>query len=149
MPPEECLDSINLFQRIIVEFIRTFPTDGDAGPLHVPIPEHSHPPLKRWPDDYSMSEIVKGFDNMDTLLAATPTLTQRAAFKRVFGSMWSLKSPMFVMCGDAQTLKLKTCLSPWGVPSQHYGRDSCGISKATNLTRLLMTHVGTFRHLHL
>lgn len=45
----------------------------------------SHPPLKRWPNDYAVCEIAAGFERMDELIRATPSLTQRAAFERVFG----------------------------------------------------------------
>ncbi|KAI9466651.1 hypothetical protein BJY52DRAFT_5754 [Lactarius psammicola] len=50
-----------------------------------PIPHHPHPPLKRWPNDYSVQEVSLGFDQMDALASAQPSLTQRAAFERVFG----------------------------------------------------------------
>ncbi|KAI0052679.1 hypothetical protein FA95DRAFT_1675044 [Auriscalpium vulgare] len=50
-----------------------------------PIPYHPHPPLKRWPNDYTVSEVAAGFRQMDGLITAMPTLTQRAAFERVFG----------------------------------------------------------------
>ena len=50
-----------------------------------PIPHHPHPPLKRWPNDYSVQEVSVGFDQMDALASAQPSLTQRAAFERVFG----------------------------------------------------------------
>lgn len=50
-----------------------------------PIPHHPHPPLKRWPNDYSVQEVSVGFDQMDVLASAQPSLTQRAAFERVFG----------------------------------------------------------------
>ena len=42
-------------------------------------------PGKRWPNDYAVCEIAQGFQQMDKLTAATPSLTQRAAFERVFG----------------------------------------------------------------
>ncbi len=50
-----------------------------------PIPHHPHPPLKRWPNDYSVQEVSLGFDKMDALANSQPSLTQRAAFERVFG----------------------------------------------------------------
>src|SRR5258707_8337341 len=50
-----------------------------------PIPHHPHPPLKRWPNDYSVQEVSVGFDQMDALANAQPSLTQRVAFERVFG----------------------------------------------------------------
>jgi hypothetical protein len=55
------------------------------------IPYHPHPPLKRWPNDYTVSELTAGFHAMDTLIVQSPTgapLTQRAAFERVFGSRY-------------------------------------------------------------
>jgi len=51
----------------------------------VQIPYHPHPPLKRWPNDYTVSEIAEGFRQMDTLIAQRPSVTQRIAFERVFG----------------------------------------------------------------
>lgn len=48
-------------------------------------PQHPHPPLKRWPNDYTVSEIAAGFRAMDTMVAQSPTATQKAAFERVFG----------------------------------------------------------------
>ena len=50
-----------------------------------PIPYHPHPPLKRWPNDYTVSEVAAGFRQMDALVGTQPTTTQRAAFERVFG----------------------------------------------------------------
>ena len=61
------------------------PPTPAASPLHIPIPYHPHPPLKRWPNDYTVGEIASGFSSMDALIQQTPTLTQRAAFERVFG----------------------------------------------------------------
>jgi hypothetical protein len=49
-----------------------------------PLPVHPHPPLKRWPNDYTVSEIASGFRNMDALIAQTPSMAQRLAFERVF-----------------------------------------------------------------
>ncbi|KAI6035881.1 hypothetical protein EDC04DRAFT_3064581 [Pisolithus marmoratus] len=43
-----------------------------------------HPPMKRWPNDYTVSEIADGFRTMDTITTQTPTITQRVAFERVF-----------------------------------------------------------------
>lgn len=48
-------------------------------------PQHPHPPLKRWPNDYTVSEIAAGFRTMDAMVAQSPTATQKAAFERVFG----------------------------------------------------------------
>ena len=50
-----------------------------------PIPHHPHPPLKRWPNDYSVQEVSLGFEQMDALANAQPSMTQRVAFERVFG----------------------------------------------------------------
>ncbi|KAH7881866.1 hypothetical protein F5I97DRAFT_1932296 [Phlebopus sp. FC_14] len=48
-------------------------------------PQHPHPPLKRWPNDYTVSEIAAGFRAVDAMITQSPTMTQRAAFERVFG----------------------------------------------------------------
>lgn len=56
-----------------------------------PIPYHPHPPLKRWPNDYTVMELSDGFHAMDLLISQSPpgaSLTQRAAFERVFGSRY-------------------------------------------------------------
>lgn len=56
-----------------------------------PIPYHPHPPLKRWPNDYTVSELSAGFLAMEALISQSPTgasMTQRAAFERVFGSRY-------------------------------------------------------------
>ncbi|KAG6819174.1 hypothetical protein H0H93_014641 [Arthromyces matolae] len=60
-----------------------------------PIPHHPHPPLKRWPNDYTVSEITNGFRHMETLVRDSSGrggtgggITQRAAFERVFGSRY-------------------------------------------------------------
>lgn len=50
-----------------------------------PIPYHPHPPLKRWPNDYCVSEIAAGFRQMDNLITQQPSVTQKVAFERVFG----------------------------------------------------------------
>ncbi|KXN88330.1 hypothetical protein AN958_07475 [Leucoagaricus sp. SymC.cos] len=50
-----------------------------------------HPPLKRWPNDYTVTEISAGFNNMDALVAQSTngsTMTHKAAFERVFGSRY-------------------------------------------------------------
>lgn len=44
-----------------------------------------HPPIKRWPNDYAVCEIAAGLSKMDELVNQTPSLTQKAAFERVFG----------------------------------------------------------------
>jgi hypothetical protein len=49
------------------------------------IPYHAHPPMKRWPNDFTVSEITRGFRHVDALVANVPAFTQRAAFERVFG----------------------------------------------------------------
>ncbi|KAJ8517384.1 hypothetical protein ONZ45_g5415 [Pleurotus djamor] len=60
-----------------------------AAPL---IPYHPHPPLKRWPNDYTVSELSAGFQAMEALVHQTPNggaaMTQRMAFERVFGSRY-------------------------------------------------------------
>ncbi|KAF8164719.1 hypothetical protein B0H34DRAFT_686285 [Crassisporium funariophilum] len=56
-----------------------------------PIPYHPHPPLKRWPNDYTVSELSGGFHAMDLLISQSSTgssMTQRTAFERVFGSRY-------------------------------------------------------------
>lgn len=56
-----------------------------------PIPYHPHPPLKRWPNDYTVSEISNGFHAMDILIShssSSSNMTQRIAFERVFGSRY-------------------------------------------------------------
>jgi hypothetical protein len=56
-----------------------------------PIPYHPHPPLKRWPNDYTVMELSNGFHAMDLLISQSPpgaSMTQRAAFERVFGSRY-------------------------------------------------------------
>ena len=56
-----------------------------------PIPYHPHPPLKRWPNDYTVSEISNGFHAMDVLISRSlgnSNMTQRTAFERVFGSRY-------------------------------------------------------------
>jgi hypothetical protein len=72
-------------------------TTTTAAPL---IPYHPHPPLKRWPNDYTVSEISNGFHAMDVLISrcsgttsnntttTTSNMTQRTAFERVFGSRY-------------------------------------------------------------
>ncbi|RDB20295.1 hypothetical protein Hypma_012677 [Hypsizygus marmoreus] len=56
-----------------------------------PIPYHPHPPLKRWPNDYTVSELTAGFNAMEQLIRQPPNgtpMTQRTAFERVFGSRY-------------------------------------------------------------
>ena len=56
-----------------------------------PIPYHPHPPLKRWPNDYTVSEISNGFHAMDMLISrssSSSSMTQHIAFERVFGSRY-------------------------------------------------------------
>ena len=60
-----------------------------------PIPYRPHPPLKRWPNDYTVSEISNGFHAMDVLISRSSSnsntsinMTQRVAFERVFGSRY-------------------------------------------------------------
>lgn len=60
----------------------------EASPL---IPYHPHPPLKRWPNDYTVSELTAGFLAMEALIAQAPAgtgMTQRTAFERIFGSRY-------------------------------------------------------------
>lgn len=55
------------------------------------IPYHPHPPLKRWPNDYTVSQISSGFHAMDVLVSQSSSnsnMTQRIAFERVFGSRY-------------------------------------------------------------
>ena len=61
------------------------PTSATRAGSGVSFPQHPHPPLKRWPNDYTVSEIAVGFRQMDALIAQTPNATQRVAFERVFG----------------------------------------------------------------
>ena len=60
--------------------------------LAIPIsPYPPHPPLKRWPNDYTVAEISTGFSSMDTLVAQSTNgscITHRTAFERVFGSRY-------------------------------------------------------------
>ncbi|THV03856.1 hypothetical protein K435DRAFT_962198 [Dendrothele bispora CBS 962.96] len=69
-----------------------------------PIPYHPHPPLKRWPNDYTVSQLSACFYALEALCshthiaamsitgetttATTPNLTQKTAFERVFGSRY-------------------------------------------------------------
>ncbi|TFK22801.1 hypothetical protein FA15DRAFT_671129 [Coprinopsis marcescibilis] len=56
-----------------------------------PIPYHPHPPLKRWPNDYTVCELTAGFTAMDILIGQAPSgsnMTQKIAFERVFGSRY-------------------------------------------------------------
>jgi len=70
----------SVFQTGLPYHLATSPTSPTS-----PIPYHPHPPLKRWPNDYTVSEISSGFRQMDGLIAQTPTVVQRTAFERVFG----------------------------------------------------------------
>ncbi|KAF9651041.1 hypothetical protein BDM02DRAFT_3164220 [Thelephora ganbajun] len=56
-----------------------------SGSSSVTFPHHPHPPLKRWPNDYTVSEVSEGFKQMDSLVTQQPTLTQKCAFEKVFG----------------------------------------------------------------
>ncbi|KAF5345548.1 hypothetical protein D9758_012004 [Tetrapyrgos nigripes] len=69
-----------------------------------PIPYHPHPPLKRWPNDYTVAQLSVGFHALEALCshshviavsptgettsATAPNLTQKSAFERVFGSRY-------------------------------------------------------------
>jgi len=44
----------------------------------------SQPPSKRWPNDYTVSEIAAGFRAMDAMSGQSSAITQRMAFERVF-----------------------------------------------------------------
>ncbi|KIJ58846.1 hypothetical protein HYDPIDRAFT_119095 [Hydnomerulius pinastri MD-312] len=61
------------------------PSTSPSTAIRTSFPQHPHPPLKRWPNDYTVFEIAAGFRAMDTMVAQTPTATQRMAFERVFG----------------------------------------------------------------
>jgi hypothetical protein len=61
------------------------PSSPTQSPNAVSFPYHPHPPLKRWPNDYTVSEVSAGFKSMDSMIAQQPTLTQRTAFEKVFG----------------------------------------------------------------
>ncbi|CAL1701910.1 unnamed protein product [Somion occarium] len=61
------------------------PSSSASSPSEPTIPYHPHPPLKRWPNDYTVSEIAAGFRRMDGMIAAQPTLTQKSTFQTVFG----------------------------------------------------------------
>jgi hypothetical protein len=61
------------------------PSSPTQSPNAVSFPYHPHPPLKRWPNDYTVSEVSAGFKQMDAMIAQQPTLTQRTAFEKVFG----------------------------------------------------------------
>ncbi|KIJ59414.1 hypothetical protein HYDPIDRAFT_118507 [Hydnomerulius pinastri MD-312] len=61
------------------------PSTSPSTATRTSFPQHPHPPLKRWPNDYTVFEIAAGFRAMDTMVAQTPTATQRMAFERVFG----------------------------------------------------------------
>ncbi|KAL0581444.1 hypothetical protein V5O48_000598 [Marasmius crinis-equi] len=69
-----------------------------------PIPYHPHPPLKRWPNDYTVSQLAHGFGALEALCShshvmvitpegervsvTTPNMSQKLAFERVFGSRY-------------------------------------------------------------
>ncbi|KAL0064564.1 hypothetical protein AAF712_008509 [Marasmius tenuissimus] len=68
------------------------------------VPYYSHPPLKRWPNDYTVSQLGQGFSSLEALCShshvmvitpegervsvATPNMSQKMAFERVFGSRY-------------------------------------------------------------
>ena len=68
------------------------PRNISSSNLAIPIsPYPPHPPLKRWPNDYTVAEISAGFSSMDALVTQSTngsTMTHRAAFERVFGSRY-------------------------------------------------------------
>ena len=91
-----------------------------------PIPYHPHPPLKRWPNDYTVSELSQGFHAMDLLVAQSPpgsNMTQKTAFERVFGSryvkstvcrhraVWRKASPQLRQQFEAMGIDDRAC---WG-----------------------------------
>ncbi|KAF9269866.1 hypothetical protein L218DRAFT_953502 [Marasmius fiardii PR-910] len=69
-----------------------------------PIPYHPHPPLRRWPNDYTVAQLAQGFLALEALSShshvmvitpegervsvATPNMSQKAAFERVFRSRY-------------------------------------------------------------
>ena len=65
-------------------FTSNTPGISIALPTRLSLPQHSHPPTKRWPNDYIVSEIATGFRAMDAMSAQSSTVTQRMAFERVF-----------------------------------------------------------------
>ncbi|TCD66203.1 hypothetical protein EIP91_001650 [Steccherinum ochraceum] len=60
-------------------------SESISEPVRTPFPTHPHPPLKRWPNDYCVSEIASGFRQMDQMIAQQPSVTQKLSFERVFG----------------------------------------------------------------
>ncbi|KIK65550.1 hypothetical protein GYMLUDRAFT_70654 [Collybiopsis luxurians FD-317 M1] len=79
----------------------------DKSASTIPIPYHPHPPLKRWPNDYTVAQLSVGFYILEalcshSLVISTPTppdtsssttmsgphLTQKQAFERIFGSRY-------------------------------------------------------------
>ncbi|EIW81778.1 hypothetical protein CONPUDRAFT_164553 [Coniophora puteana RWD-64-598 SS2] len=56
---------------------------GSGGAKRTP----PHPPQKRWPNDYTVSELSAGLARVDALVggSASGAMTQRLAFERVFG----------------------------------------------------------------
>ena len=64
------------------------------------MPYHPHPPLKCWPNDYTVWELSQGFHFMDLLIALSPSgtsMTQRMAFEHMFGSRY-IKSTVCRHC---------------------------------------------------
>ncbi|KAI0755995.1 hypothetical protein BC629DRAFT_1552933 [Irpex lacteus] len=62
--------------------------DQQSSSLNNAMAVDSAPPLpagsKRWPNDYHVYEISQGLDQVDELVSQTPSMTQKAAFERVF-----------------------------------------------------------------
>lgn len=92
-------DNVYMYQQNPVFYGGPGSTDTSSLPPYLlqpaasaaPIPYHPHPPLKRWPNDYTVSELSQGFHAMDLLISQSPTgasMTQRTAFERVFGSRY-------------------------------------------------------------
>lgn len=63
------------------------------------ISSHPHPPMKRFPNDYTVTQIAKSFQLMDSLMSISSlcverkvltreAITQKVAFERVFGTRY-------------------------------------------------------------
>lgn len=76
-------DQIFAYSPTLKEPMQGNSSSGSGSP--VAFPHHPHPPLKRWPNDYTVSEVSEGFKQMDSLVTQQPTLTQKCAFEKVFG----------------------------------------------------------------
>ncbi|KAF9782072.1 hypothetical protein BJ322DRAFT_1074185 [Thelephora terrestris] len=76
-------DQIFAYTPTLKEPLQGSCVSGSGSPLV--FPHHPHPPLKRWPNDYTVCEISEGFKQMDSMVTQQPTLTQKCAFEKVFG----------------------------------------------------------------